>query len=183
MLPRLLRLHPKTHRRLVRLGQQAERDGAYRVARRLQAVILNSEGHTSGELAALLKAPRSKVSEWLSRYAIYGVEGLLEGHRSGRPRNLSEPQREQLVDIIDSGPVAYGLDSGIWTSPMLAWVIEEEFGVHYHPGHVCRLLHQLGFSVQRPRRRLARADLQEQDRWHRYIYPNLKKKRKEKAGR
>jgi len=55
--------------------------------------------------------------------------------------------------------VAYGLDSGIWTSPMLDWVIEEEFRVHYHPGHVCRLLHQLGFSGQRPRRRLARADL------------------------
>ena len=42
---------------------------------------------------------------------------------------------------------------------MLDWVIEEEFRVHYHPGHVCRLLHQLGFSGQRPRRRLARADL------------------------
>jgi len=118
----------------------------------------------------------------LSRYAIYGVEGLLEGHRSGRPRNLSEPQREQLVDIIDSGPVAYGLNSGIWISPMLARVIEEELGVHYHPGHVCRLLHQLGFSVQRPRCRLARADLQEQDRWHRYIYPNLKKNAKRKLG-
>ena len=42
---------------------------------------------------------------------------------------MTAEQRQQLGDILDSGPVAYGLDSGIWTSPMIAWVIEEEFGV------------------------------------------------------
>ena len=183
MVPRLLRLHPRTYSRLVRLSKEAEREGAYRVTKRLQAVILNSEGRTSGELAGILKAPRSKVSEWLSRYQAYGVEGLLEGYRSGRPPHLSEPQRKQLGDILDSGPVAYGLDSGVWTSPMIAWVVEEEFGVHYHPGHVRKLLHGLGFSVQRPRRLLARADAVEQDRWHRHTYPNLKKKPGERTGR
>jgi len=66
---------------------------------------------------------------------------------------------------------------------MIAWVIEEEFGIHYHPGHVCRLMHELGFSVQRPRRRLARANAGAQDRWQRYTYPNLKKKRKKKVER
>jgi len=45
---------------------------------------------------------------------------------------------------------------------MVAWVIEEEFGIQYHPGHVRRLLHRLGFSVQRPRRVLARASAYQQ---------------------
>lgn len=183
MLARLLRLHPSTYKRLVRLSKEAERDGAYRVAKRLQAVVLNSEGRTSGELSGILKAPRSKVSEWLARYQAHGIEGLLEGYRSGRPAELTPQQREQLGDILDSGPVAYGLDTSIWTSPMIAWVIEEEFGVSYHPGHVRKLLHDLDFSVQRPRRVLARADASEQDRWHRRTYPNLKKKPARKTGR
>lgn len=183
MLARLLHLHPKTHSRLVRLSKEAERDGAYRVAKRLQAVVLNSEGRTSGELAGILKAPRSRVSEWLSLYQTHGVDGLLEGYRSGRPPLLRAEQRTRLGDILDSGPVAYGLDTGLWTSPMLAWVIEEEFGVAYHPGHVRKLLHNLGFSVQRPRRVLARADAEEQDRWHRRVYPNLKKKPERGTGR
>ena len=68
MVARLLRLHPSTYKRLVRLSKEAERDGAYRVAKRLQAVVRNSEGQTSGELAQILRAPRSKVSEWLQRY-------------------------------------------------------------------------------------------------------------------
>ncbi|MGH9396699.1 MAG: IS630 family transposase [Terriglobia bacterium] len=183
MVPRLLRLHPKTYRRLIQLSKEAERDGAYRVAKRLQAVVLNSEGRTSGDLAGILKAPRSKVSEWLARYQAHGVEGLLEGYRCGRPPRLTDPQRQRLGDVLDSGPVAYGLDSGIWTSPMMAWVIEEEFGVAYHPGHVRKLLHNLGFSVQRPRRVLARADRREQDRWRRHTYPNLKKKPRVRTGR
>src|SRR6516164_4893514 len=70
MLPRVLRLHPGTYQRLLRLSKEAERDGAYRVAKRLQAA-------------------RSKVSEWLARYQAHGVEGLLEGQRSGRPAELT----------------------------------------------------------------------------------------------
>ena len=175
MEPRLLRLHPSTYQQLIALSKEAERDGAYRVAKRLRAVVLNSEGRTSGQLAEILQAPRSKVSQWLQRYQSDGIDGLLEGYRSGRPSELSEKQQQQLGDILDSGPVAYGLDSGIWTSPMIAWVIETEFGVQYHPGHVRKLLHVLGFSVQRPRRKLARADAEAQDRWHRRIYPSLKK--------
>jgi len=183
MVPRLLRLHPSTYARLTRLSKEAERDGAYRVAKRLRAVLLNAEGHTSSELAEILQAPRSKVSEWLRRYQTSGVDGLLEGCRSGRPSELTEKQQQQLGDILDSGPVAYGLDTGIWTSPMIAWVIGEEFGVEYHPGHVRKLLHAWGFSMQRPRRVLARADAEAQDRWHRRIYPAIKKKPARDTGR
>jgi transposase len=153
------------------------------VAKRLRAVVLNSEGHSSGALAEILQAPRSKVSEWLQRYQTAGVDGLLEGYRSGRPSELTKKQEQQLGDILDSGPVAYGLDTGIWISPMIAWVIETEFGVQYHPGHVRKLLHGWGFSMQRPRRVLARADAAAQDRWHRRIYPALKKKPARDTGR
>jgi transposase len=175
MRPRLLRLHSSTYHRLLRLSKEAEREGAYRVAKRLRAVVLNSEGRTSGELADILQAPRSKISEWLQRYQSEGVDGLLEGDRPGRPAELSEEQQQKLADILDSGPVAYGLDTGLWTSPRIAWLIAEEFGVRYHPGHVRKRLHAWGFSVQRPRRVLARADAAAQDRWHRRTYPSLKK--------
>jgi len=183
MNPRIIRLHPKTFERLVRSRREAERDGAYRVATRIHAVLLNSEKRTSGEIAALLRAPRSKVSEWLATYAAHGVDGLLEGYRSGRPGALSETQRVTLADIVESGPVAYGLDTGIWTSPMIARIIKEEFAITYDPGHVRKILHGLGFSIQRPRRVLARADAAAQDRWHRYTYPNRKKTPKGKAAR
>ena len=175
MQARLLHLHPMTAKKPPRLRKEAEADGAYRVARRLHAVLLNHDGYTSGQIATLLKAVRSSVSEWLRNYEQFGYEGLLEGHRPGRPPELTMAQKQTLADIVDSGPVAYGFLSGVWTSPMITRLIQEEFGVRYHPGHVRKLLHEIGFSVQRPKRKLARADAKEQDRWQRYDYPNLKK--------
>ena len=183
MIPRLIRLHWKTRQCLKYLRKAAEQDGAYRVAQRLHAIVLNSEGRTSGEVARILEAPRSKVSLWLMNYQEHGVEGLLEGHRCGRPVELADAQRETLADIIESGPVAYGFDCGVWTSSRIAHVIEDEFGIHYHPGHVRKLLHRMDFSVQRPRRVLVRADPAAQDRWQRYDYPRLKKKPGARGGR
>ncbi|HEY9170900.1 MAG TPA: winged helix-turn-helix domain-containing protein, partial [Verrucomicrobiae bacterium] len=46
----------------------------------------------------------------------------------------------------------------------------------YHPGHVRKLLHRLGCSVQRPTPRLVQADPKAQNKWIRYTYPNLKKR-------
>lgn len=80
-----------------------------------------------------------------------------------------------LCDILDSGPVAYGLDTGIWTSPLIAQIIREEFDRSYHPGHVRKLLCQLGYSVQRPTTRLVQANARARRRWVRVTYPNLKK--------
>jgi hypothetical protein len=46
---------------------------------------------------------------------------------------FSTVDRQRLADLVDSGPTAYGFLSGVWTSPLIARVIEEEFGVCYHP--------------------------------------------------
>lgn len=182
MRARFIHLSAKQAREFTALKRAAEQDGAYRVARRLHAVLLSHQEQTSGEIARLLDAPRSRVSLWLQQYQIYGWEALLEGHRSGRPKELTDAQLSQLDDLIDSGPVAYGFSSGVWTAPMIARVIAEEFAVSYHPGHVRKLLQAMGFSVQRPRRKLAKADPVEQDRWQRYTYPRLKKNHRSPRG-
>jgi transposase len=179
---RVVKIHgtiKKIHE-LVKLSKQALRDGAYRVAGRLQAVTLNMEGKTSPEIANILKVHRSKVSMWLRNWQQSGMDGILEGHRPGRPPGMSDDQRQRLADILDSGPVAYGFTSGVWTSPMVTRVIEEEFSITYHPAHVSRIIHELGFSVQRPKKMLAQADKVMQSRWIRYKYPRIKKKQEAK---
>lgn len=177
------RVDGRTLNRLERLRKDAERDGEYRVARRITAIVLNAEGYTAGEISQLLRVHRSSATLWLQHWIGYGLDGLLEGQRSGRPARLDDRAQAHLCDIVESGPVAYGFASGVWTSPMIAQVIAEEFGVRYHPGHVRKLLHALGFSVQRPRRKLVRADAKKQSRWRRYTLPRLKKTPKPRRQR
>jgi transposase len=165
----------RTLQRLRRLRQEAQTEKAPRVALRLEAIMLSVQQQTTGQIAQGLQVDRTRVHAWIGAWNEYGEEGLLEGHRSGRPPELDATQREQLADILDSGPVAYGLNTGVWTSPLITQIIAEEFDVHYHPGHVRRLLKQLDFSVQRPKTKLVQADPQKQNRWIRYTHPNLKK--------
>lgn len=155
---------------------EASVDGAERVAKRIHAVLLNSDGRTSGEIAKVLHASRGKVSEWLKIYDCSGFQELLEGDRSGRPPLLTEIQKILLCDILDSGPVAYGLMTAIWTSKVICEVINSEFKVTYHPGHVRKLLQDFGYSVQTPKRLLAAADKEKRDKWIAQTYPDIKKK-------
>jgi transposase len=146
------------------------------VAQRFYAIALSIEGNTVSQIARFLKVHRSSVPLWIQHWNAQHETGLLEGHRTGRPTGLSPNQREQLQDILDSGPVAYGSETGIWTSAIISEVITQEFGVAYHPGHVRKLLKHLGYSVQRSTTRLVQADPVEKNRWVRYTYLRLKKK-------
>ncbi len=166
----------KTLANLKALRKQAQTDKAPRVALRIQGVMLSLEKYSVSDIARLLHMHRSTVHTWIVSWNAHREVGLYEGHRSGRPTALTETDRERLSDIVDSGPVAYGLQTGVWTSPVVTEVIENEFGVRYHPGHVRKLLKQLGFSVQRPTPKLVQADPRKQNRWTRYTYPDLKKK-------
>jgi transposase len=177
MLPSLFaKGNRRTAANLEALRRQAHADKAPRVALRIQGVLLSIDKHHVSRIAELLHVHRVTVHSWINAWNEYGKEGLLEGYRSGRPARLSDSQKEQLYDMIESGPVAYGFHSGVWTSPIIAGVILEEFGVMYHAGHVRKLLRELGMSLQRPTTKLVQADPQKQNRWIRYTYPNLKKK-------
>ncbi len=167
---------PSGRRTLHRFVRQAEKDKDLDRWRRGRAVLGYIEGRRVVELAAEAGVTRGSVNRWLQWYEAMGVEGLVTGKRPGAAPRLSEAQRDELAAIIDAGPQAAGYTSGVWTGPMIGDLIAARFGVTYHKHHVPRLLNQLGFSVQRPRKRLARADLEAQATWLRNTLPAIKKK-------
>lgn len=171
----------RTVNKIITLRKEALHDNQYRVAARLHAIMLSIEKHTSGDIANLLKVNRTVVPVWINNWNDHGVDGLLEGHRSGRRCNLNPVDKIRLGDIIESGPVAYGLNTGVWTSKIVTHIITEEFGIEFHPGHVRKLLKEIGFSVQRPTYKLVKAEEKQRNKWRRYTYPKLKKKPKKKG--
>ncbi len=74
------------------------------------------------------------------------------------------------------GAQAAGLSTDRWNCPRVAWLIKRRFGVHYHPAHVSRLLHGLGFSPQNPTRRAAERDEQRIRAWIEQDWLRLKKR-------
>jgi len=118
MKARLLVGARSVREKVLRLRQEAEADGARRVARRLHAIQLNLDGHRSSEIARVLSVHRANVSLWLRHWQDQGLDGLLEGHRAGRPPGLAAPAQERLSAIVRAGSLDYGFKSGVWTAPM-----------------------------------------------------------------
>lgn len=119
---------------------------------------------------------RGAINRWLQWYEAMGADGLRTGKAPGPKPKLSDQQRKELSALIEAGPITAGFSSGMWTGPMIGDLIRKQFGVSYHNHYVPDLLHQLGFSVQRPRKRLARANAAAQDAWLRERFPAIKKK-------
>jgi transposase len=167
---------PSARKKLQRFIQEVEKAGRLDEWRRGRAVLGYIDGRRVVELAAELDVDRSTVTRWLQWYEAMGIEGLLTGTAPGPAPRLTPEQCAILVELIEEGPPAAGYTSGVWTGPMIGDLIEQRFGVRYHNHHVPRLLHRLGFSVQRPRKRLARADVEKQAQWLRVTFPAIKKK-------
>ena len=100
----------------------------------------------------------SSVARWREVVRKSGMEGLAAKRHPGPCPRLSEKQREKLVKLLLKGPQAHGYRNDLWTLPRVAQVIENHFGVRYHPAHVWKILHALGWSCQKPERRAKERD-------------------------
>jgi len=105
---------------------------------------------------------------------------LLLSFCSRKPR-LSAAEQQRLVELLKHGPERLGYETPLWTCWRVAHLIEQEFGVRYHAGHVWKLLRAMNWSVQRPTGRALERDEEAIRRWKQHRWTALKKKRKKPA--
>lgn len=159
------------------MGKSFSETGRHRWADRCRVILLRSEGYGLEETNGIVKRPLSTIKDWNRAFWKNGIRSLTPMTSTrGRKKKLDSHERMLLAKSIERGPIAAGYQGNVWTSPMVCDYISKRWNVEYHPGHVRKLLHQLGFSVQFPREKLALADQAAQDRWLKKIYPQLKKK-------
>ena len=144
-------------------------------ARRRRALALLKEGLSLNAVARLLRCAASSVKRWRDRVRRHGERGLRVGASPGRPAKLAAQQRRQLVRWLAQGSLAHGYRTDVWTTAHVAELIQRRFGVHYHRDHVGKLLHAMGWSVQKPERRALQRDETAIETWKREEWPRVKK--------
>lgn len=147
-------------------------------ARRRLAVALVDKGMSRAEVARLLGCDPSSVSRWCSARERGGDDALKAKPASGRPPKLSAGQKQKLLQCLVEGAMAHGYRTDLWTTKRVAQLVESQFGVRYHRDHVGRLLHQLGWSHQKPERRALQRDEQAIEQWKRSEWPRIKRGRR-----
>ena len=160
-----------------------KRDFVQLEQRRFEALNLLRQGFNQSEVARRVKVCSQTVSRWANAVSESGEKALRAAGRAGRKPLLDEKQRLRLVARLLEGPEKLGYETPLWTCERVAHLIEQEFGVRYHAGHVWKLLRQLNWSPQRPAGRALERNEAAIVEWKRKTWPAIKKKPKKKAVR
>lgn len=176
-LPASVCLTKRQRQIIEKMKREYAEAGRHRWADQCKAILLLADGYDMSDTSGVLDRPYSTVQQWSRRFRRNGIAGLKpKTSTRGRKKKLTSHERILLAKAIERGPRAAGYNGSVWTSNMVTEYIEKRWKVDYHPGHVRKLLHQLGFSVQFPREKLALADRKAQETWLRETYPDIKKK-------
>jgi len=140
-----------------------EYDG--RMKERYQAIAIMLEGRNAREAADALHLSRNTTWEWATAYNDVGVDGLKRKSPPGRKSRLTDDEKELLkVDILRN-PRELGYDFSVWDGKNVSHHIEQRFGKHIGVRGVQKMLRQMGFSLQRPEFKAAKADPVKQEKF------------------
>ena len=145
--------------------------------RRRLAVDRVLDGYSTGEVADFLGVDPSSVRRWVAAFRRQGVAGLAARPVTGRPPKLTTTQEKIVRRWLVGSPTELGFATELWTAPRLAQIIEQEWGIHFHPDYLTAWLRQRGFTPQKPRRKARERDDEAIARWLAKDWPRIKKRR------
>lgn len=143
--------------------------------RRRSVVAFLKQKLSLHEIARRIGCHASSVLRWRNALRSGGQDALKAKPAPGRPPRLAAKQKARLVHLLAEGAMAHGYRTELWTTQRIAELIERRLGVRYHRNHVGKLLHQLGWSHQKPERRALERSETVIAEWKRSVWPRVKK--------
>jgi transposase len=153
----------------------AARRVAFLQARRQKAADMFEKGFSQTEVAREVGVTPASACRWHAKWKRRGQPGLRVVAKFGRPVKLTDAQVERLKRALVDGAMHHGFGTDLWTLPRIAQLVDRLFGVRYHPGHVWRVMHRLGWSLQRPTSRARERDEEAIASWRESEWEKLKK--------
>ncbi|MEM6421477.1 MAG: IS630 family transposase [Pseudomonadota bacterium] len=141
--------------------------------RRTFAARMFERGDAAADIAPILGVHVQTVRLWRREYDAGGLKALAAKPHPGPACRLDDRQKQKLIEMLGSPPAGYGYDAILWTTALIARLIEDRFDVHYHHDHVGVILHQLGYSYQRPAMRAKERDEAKIEAWRRERWPEI----------
>lgn len=140
------------------------------------AANMFEQGLTTDVIVGSLKVDDQTVRRWRRSFNSGGREALLSRKHKGRPSRMNEQQKQELKQWLLKTPMECGFQKYLWTQQLIADLIQREFGISYHHDHVGAILHDMGFTHQKPTRRAKERDEVAIERWRTQVWPELLKK-------
>lgn len=156
------------------MSSKTKRDLDGMEARRRKGMGLLARGVSQAEVARQCGVSRVSTLRWEQPRQAAKAKAWKRRPLGRRPK-LTPAHKQTLEKALAQGAQAHGFLNDLWTLPRVATLIERQSEVRLHPGHVWRLLGQMGWSLQRPSGRAVQRDEAAIARWKKHTWPALKK--------
>jgi transposase len=118
-----------------------------REVERARIVLLSAEGVPGKQIAAIVGCAEPTVVTWRGRYAEFGLPGLQDLPRPGKPAQLPEELRDRVLELtLTEPPTQYGATH--WSSRLLATALAGE-GTPISHTTIARIWHRFGVQPWR----------------------------------
>jgi transposase len=114
--------------------------------RRRLAIERVNDGYTTQEVADFLGVDPSSVRRWIASFRRHGGDALAVRPVPGRPPKLTYTQEKIVRRWLADHPTEHGFATELWTAPRRAQLIEQEWGIHFHPDYLGTWLRQRGYT-------------------------------------
>lgn len=145
--------------------QRRELDELYRKSKdprlrtRAQMVFLSAEQRLKvPEIVPIVRESEATVLRWLKRYIAEGANGLFDAPRSGRPAQINDAYRQQLLEAVRRRPRSLGQPYSLWTLQRLVDYMAEQTGIRVSDETVRKILHRGGIVLSRPQHKISSPD-------------------------
>ena len=117
---------------------------------RLHVVLLVLQFRNIQYAASLYQEPKRTIQYWMQQFLLYGIEGLRDDVRPGRPSQLTASQKQALQKAMEGSPRYLGYEQTDWDGKLLSYHIAKKYHIALKVRRCQYLFHELGFTLQRP---------------------------------
>ena len=134
-------------------------------------------GESPTQVAAALGVNLRSLFRWLALYRRGGWDQFDARKRGGRPPKLDGRALRWIYRTLSTkNPQQLKFPFALWTAAMVQTLIAERYKVKLSHSSVCRLLHQLGLSAQRPLWRAYQQNPEAVKHWLATDYPTIRRR-------
>jgi transposase len=141
-------LSPEEGQRLKRLSRRAKH---FSTRQRAGIVLASATQHSVPQIARMWQTDERHVRRVIAEFNERGLDSLRPEFGGGRPRRITDAERERIVAVAGARPDSQGFAATRWSLRRLAAHLAEAEGICVSPAHLGRILDEAGLSFQRTR--------------------------------
>ena len=150
---------------------------------RMRGVKAVLSGESPTKMAELLGINQDTIFNWLAKYREGGWDNLKRRKASGRPPRVQGCHLKWIYKMITKDPQQLKLPFVLWTRKRVQQAIKEKYGIKLSVTSVGRLMHQLGFSCQKPIYKVYERNPSVVSQWLKREYPKIKRLARREGAR